>query len=183
MHMGVTVSVISGKGGTGKTTLCAGIAACLAAEGKRVLCIDADIGLRNLDIALGMAEQPAVAFTDVTQGFCKLSDAAEHPALPGLFLLTAPVREQDALVEQQPLRCAAARGPRGLRLGPDRRGRRDRHELPPCHAVCRPLHRRCHAGSRLPAGRRLRGRRPLRSRGTSFCSSWSTACSRACFRA
>ena len=61
MHMGVTVSVISGKGGTGKTTLCAGIAACLAAEGKRVLCIDADIGLRNLDIALGMAEQPAVA--------------------------------------------------------------------------------------------------------------------------
>ena len=68
MHMGVTVSVISGKGGTGKTTLCAGIAACLAAEGKRVLCIDADIGLRNLDIALGMAEQPAVAFTDVTQG-------------------------------------------------------------------------------------------------------------------
>ena len=101
MHMGVTVSVISGKGGTGKTTLCAGIAACFAAEGKRVLCIDADIGLRNLDIALGMAEQPAVAFTDVTQGFCKLSDAAEHPALPGLFLLTAPVREQDALVEQQ----------------------------------------------------------------------------------
>ena len=84
MHMGVTVSVISGKGGTGKTTLCAGIAACLAAEGKRVLCIDADIGLRNLDIALGMAEQPAVSFTDVTQGFCKLSDAAEHPALPGL---------------------------------------------------------------------------------------------------
>ena len=37
----------------------------------------------------------------MTQGFCKLSDAAEHPALPGLFLLTAPVREQDALVEQQ----------------------------------------------------------------------------------
>ena len=68
MHMGVTVSVISGKGGTGKTTLCAGIAACLAAEGKRVLCIDADIGLRNLDIALGMAEQPAVAFTDVKRG-------------------------------------------------------------------------------------------------------------------
>lgn len=48
MHMGVTVSVISGKGGTGKTTLCAGIAACLAAEGKRVLCIDADIGLGGI---------------------------------------------------------------------------------------------------------------------------------------
>ena len=50
MHMGVTVSVISGKGGTGKTTLCAGIAACLAAEGKRVLCIDADIGLLNTNV-------------------------------------------------------------------------------------------------------------------------------------
>lgn len=183
MHMGVTVSVISGKGGTGKTTLCAGIAACLAAEGKRVLCIDADIGLRNLDIALGMAEQPAVAFTDVTQGFCKLSDAAEHPALPGPVPADGPGARAGRSRGAAALRCVAARGPRGLRLGPDRRGRRDRHELPPCHAVCRPLHRRCHAGSRLPAGRRLRGRRPLRSRGTSCCSSWSTACSRACFRA
>ena len=144
MHMGVTVSVISGKGGTGKTTLCAGIAACLAAEGKRVLCIDADIGLRNLDIALGMAEQPAVAFTDVTQGFCKLSDAAEHPALPGLFLLTAPVREQDALVEQQ-------------RFGALLREAREAFDWVLIDAA---------AGI-----------------GTSCRSSWSTACSRACFRA
>ena len=176
MHMGVTVSVISGKGGTGKTTLCAGIAACLAAEGKRVLCIDADIGLRNLDIALGMAEQPAVAFTDVTQGFCKLSDAAEHPALPGLFLLTAPVREQDALVEQQRfgalLREAreafdwvlidAAAG-----IGtsfPTAASSPPRRIPPPCG---------------MPPARQT----PLRSRGTSCCSLWSTACSRACFRA
>ena len=97
--------ILFGPAGTGKTSLCAGIASCLAMDGLRVLCIDLDVGLRNLDIALGMAEQPAVAFTDVTQGFCKLSDAAEHPALPGLFLLTAPVREQDALVEQ--VRCCA----------------------------------------------------------------------------
>ena len=165
MHMGVTVSVISGKGGTGKTTLCAGIAACLAAEGKRVLCIDADIGLRNLDIALGMAEQPAVAFTDVTQGFCKLSDAAEHPALPGLFLLTAPVREQDALVEQQRfgalLREAREALPRSL---PTAASSLPRRIPPPCGT---------------PPARQT----PLRLRGTSFCSSWSTACSRACFRA
>ena len=52
--MGEVISVISGKGGTGKTTLCAAVATCMAADGKRVLCIDADIGLRNLDIALGM---------------------------------------------------------------------------------------------------------------------------------
>ena len=48
--MGEVIAVISGKGGTGKTTVCAAVASCLAAEGKRVLCIDADIGLRNLDI-------------------------------------------------------------------------------------------------------------------------------------
>ena len=66
--MGEILSVVSGKGGTGKTTLCAGIASCLAAEDKRVLCIDADIGLRNLDIALGMSEQSILTFTDVMNG-------------------------------------------------------------------------------------------------------------------
>ena len=182
MHMGVTVSVISGKGGTGKTTLCAGIAACLAAEGKRVLCIDADIGLRNLDIALGMAEQPAVAFTDVTQGFCKLSDAAEHPALPGLFLLTAPVREQDALVEQQ-------------RFGALLREAREAFDWVLIDAAAgigtsfRLATQFATAASSLPrripppCGTPPARQTPLRSRGTSFCSSWSTACSRACFRA
>ncbi len=97
--MGEVISVISGKGGTGKTTICAAVATCLAAEGKRVLCIDADIGLRNLDIALGMAEQPIIAFTDVIHGHYTLEDATEHPRLPGLFLFTAPVRENDELVD------------------------------------------------------------------------------------
>lgn len=96
--MGEVISVISGKGGTGKTTICAGIASCLAAEGKKVLCIDADIGLRNLDIALGMADQPIIAFTDVLQGHYELSDAAEHSEIPGLFLFTAPIRENEELI-------------------------------------------------------------------------------------
>ena len=96
--MGEVISVISGKGGTGKTTICAAVATCLAVDGKRVLCIDADIGLRNLDIALGMAELPLAAFTDVLHGHCTLSDAAEHPQFPGLFLLTAPVRENEDLI-------------------------------------------------------------------------------------
>lgn len=96
--MGEVISVISGKGGTGKTTLCAAVSTCMAADGARVLCIDADIGLRNLDIALGMTEQPIVAFTDVIHGHYALSDATEHHALPGLFLLTAPVRENDSLI-------------------------------------------------------------------------------------
>lgn len=97
--MGEVISVISGKGGTGKTTLCAAVATCMAVDGMRVLCIDADIGLRNLDIALGMTEQPIIAFTDVVHGHYGLQDAAEHLQLPGLFLFTAPVRENDALID------------------------------------------------------------------------------------
>lgn len=96
--MGEVISVISGKGGTGKTTLCAAAATCMAADGARVLCIDADIGLRNLDIALGMTDQPIVAFTDVIHGHYTLDDATEHSLFSGLFLLTAPVRENDALI-------------------------------------------------------------------------------------
>lgn len=97
--MGEIISVISGKGGTGKTTVCAAIATCLAADGKRVLCIDTDIGLRNLDIALGMSDLPIVAFTDVMHGHYSLDEATQHPKLPGLFLLTAPVRENQEIVD------------------------------------------------------------------------------------
>ena len=99
--LGEVISVISGKGGTGKTTLCAAIATCLAVDGKRVLCIDADFGLRNLDIALGMADQPIVAFTDVIYGYYELSDAAQHPRFENLFLLTAPVRENEDQISHE----------------------------------------------------------------------------------
>lgn len=97
--MGEAIAVISGKGGTGKTTVCAAVAACLAACGKRVLCIDADVGLRNLDIALGMADLSVAAFTDVISGVCTLRDAAVHPVLEKLFLLTAPVREGERCID------------------------------------------------------------------------------------
>lgn len=92
--MGQILSVISGKGGTGKTSLCAGIAASLAAQGQRVLCMDADIGLRNLDIALGMSELSILSFTDVMSGHYSLNDAAKHPQIPNLQLLTAPIRQR-----------------------------------------------------------------------------------------
>ena len=60
--MGQVLAVISGKGGTGKTSVCAGVASCLAAEGRRVLAIDTDVGLRNLDISLGMTEEAVLPF-------------------------------------------------------------------------------------------------------------------------
>ena len=89
--MGELFAVLSGKGGTGKTSVCAGIAAALAQEGLRVLCIDCDVGLRNLDISLGIADSGALSFLDVSQGHYPLEQAARHPLYPNLFFLTAPM--------------------------------------------------------------------------------------------
>ena len=90
--MGTAVMFTSGKGGTGKTSLAAGVASCRAALGKRVLCIDLDIGLRNLDLVLGMSDRVVMDFSDVMAYRCALlSAAAEQPEIKGLFLLTAPL--------------------------------------------------------------------------------------------
>ena len=62
--MGELIAVLSGKGGTGKTSVCAGLATALASLGESVLCIDCDIGLRNLDIALGLADAKDVEKTE-----------------------------------------------------------------------------------------------------------------------
>jgi len=92
--LGQVLAVVSGKGGAGKTSLCAGVAAALAADGQRVLCIDADVGLRNLDISLGMTDVPALPFTAVMRGEYDLSAAVRHPLYSNLFFLTAPVSER-----------------------------------------------------------------------------------------
>ena len=90
--MGTSVMITSGKGGTGKTSLTAGIASCLAALGQRVLCIDLDIGLRNLDLVLGMSDKAVMDFSDVMAYRCSLLSAAvEQPEIKGLYLLTAPL--------------------------------------------------------------------------------------------
>ncbi len=90
--MGKTFLVTSGKGGTGKTTLTAGLSSCLAALGRRVVCVDADIGLRNLDMVLGLSDRVALDFTDVLSGAASLEQALyPHPKVPGLFLLSAPI--------------------------------------------------------------------------------------------
>ena len=89
--MGELFAVLSGKGGTGKTSVCAGIAVALAAEGKKVLCIDCDVGLRNLDISLGMSDCGALSFLDVSEGGYGLERAAAHPLYPNLKFLTAPM--------------------------------------------------------------------------------------------
>lgn len=93
--MGTSIMVTSGKGGTGKTSLTAGVASCLAALGSRVLCVDMDIGLRNLDLALGLTDRAVMDFTDVMDRRCSLlTGACEQPDIRGLHLLTAPVNAE-----------------------------------------------------------------------------------------
>ena len=99
--MGKVMAVLSGKGGTGKTTVCAGLALELAAQGCRVLCIDLDVGLRNLDIALGMAQVPALSFPDVSEGGASLLEAARHPGCEALSFLTAPVGRRPEELDQE----------------------------------------------------------------------------------
>ncbi len=90
--MGTAIVITSGKGGTGKSSFTVGVASCLAAMGKRVLCMDMDIGLRNLDLSLGMTDVALMDVTDVIQGRCSLDRAAvPHPKLETLYLLPAPV--------------------------------------------------------------------------------------------
>ena len=89
--MGELIAVLSGKGGTGKTSVCAGIAEALTLQGEKVLCIDCDVGLRNLDIALGISQIGGLSFLDVCSGGYDLSMAARHPEYPELSFLTAPV--------------------------------------------------------------------------------------------
>lgn len=89
--MGELIAIASGKGGTGKTSICAGIATALAEQGEKVLCIDCDVGLRNLDISLGLSQEGAVSFLDVMAGRYGLADALAHPEYESLRFLTAPM--------------------------------------------------------------------------------------------
>ena len=97
--MGELIAVLSGKGGTGKTSVCAGIASALAYQGETVLCIDCDVGLRNLDIALGMAESGGLSFLDVCRGDYPLDAAEPHPAFSKMRFLTAPVDCQSSDID------------------------------------------------------------------------------------
>ena len=100
--MSTAVVVTSGKGGTGKTSLTGGVSSCLAALGRRVLCIDMDIGLRNLDISLGLTDRALMDFTDVLEGRCSLKRAAvPHPVIKNIYLLTAPLTLPPGISEER----------------------------------------------------------------------------------
>ena len=100
--MGEVFAVVSGKGGTGKTSVCAGIATALAEQGKRVLCIDCDVGLRNLDISLGMSDSGNLSFLDVSEFGYDLKNAPRHSIFPQLAFLTAPMNRSAEDIDPEP---------------------------------------------------------------------------------
>ncbi|MGI6261493.1 MAG: AAA family ATPase [Acutalibacteraceae bacterium] len=87
--MAVVTVVVSGKGGVGKSTLCAGLGSALCRTGKRVLLVDGDAGLRSLDVLLGITEMLAYDLGDIVQGRCAPQEAVYPTVLPQLFLLPA----------------------------------------------------------------------------------------------
>lgn len=91
--MGRVIFVTAFKGGVGKTTAAAGIAAALATLGKKVCVVDADFGMRCMDLVLGMESNVLYDCSDVLTGRCTLSDAIVPVGDSGLlWFLPAPIR-------------------------------------------------------------------------------------------
>ncbi|MBR6528504.1 MAG: septum site-determining protein MinD, partial [Firmicutes bacterium] len=88
--MGKAIVIVSGKGGTGKTMLTANLGATLALQGHKVVVIDLDTGLRNLDLYLGMENNIVYDINDVLTGVCRIRQAlVKVKAFPGLLFMAA----------------------------------------------------------------------------------------------
>jgi len=107
------IVVTSGKGGVGKTTVTANISAALAKEGYSVVAIDADIGLRNLDVVMGLENRIVYNLVDVVEKSCRLEQAlVRDKRVNNLYLLpAAQTRTKDAVSPEQMLElCESLRG-------------------------------------------------------------------------
>lgn len=93
------ITVTSGKGGVGKTTAVANLATALAIDGKKVVCLDGDIGLRNLDVVMGLENRIVYDIVDVIEGRCKLKQAMiRDKHYPELYLIpAAQTRDKNAV--------------------------------------------------------------------------------------
>jgi septum site-determining protein MinD len=101
--MGEVIVVTSGKGGVGKTTTTANLGAALTSEGKSVVLIDTDIGLRNLDVVMGLENRIVYDLVDVVEGSCKIRQALiKDRRFRGLYLLpAAQTRDKTAVKPEQ----------------------------------------------------------------------------------
>ncbi len=101
--MSEVIVVTSGKGGVGKTTTTANIGAALALEGKRVVLIDTDIGLRNLDLVMGLENRIVYDIINVVEGVCRTKQALiKDKRFTGLFVMpAAQSRDKNSLSPEQ----------------------------------------------------------------------------------
>ncbi|MBM7644717.1 septum site-determining protein MinD [Scopulibacillus daqui] len=101
--MGEAIVITSGKGGVGKTTTSANIGTVLALQGKKVCLVDTDIGLRNLDVVMGLENRIIYDLVDVADGRCKLNQALiKDKRFDCLTLLpAAQTRDKSAITPEQ----------------------------------------------------------------------------------
>lgn len=101
--MGEAIVITSGKGGVGKTTTTANIGTALALAGKKVCLVDTDIGLRNLDVVLGLENRIIYDLIDVIQGECRLKQAmVTDKRFEGLSMIAAAqTKDKDAVKPEE----------------------------------------------------------------------------------
>ncbi|MGI6778962.1 MAG: septum site-determining protein MinD [Acetivibrionales bacterium] len=101
--MGEVLVITSGKGGVGKTTTTANIGTSLALMGKKVVLVDTDIGLRNLDVVMGLENRIVYDLVDVVEGVCRIKQALiKDKRFDGLFLLpAAQTRDKTSVKPEQ----------------------------------------------------------------------------------
>lgn len=111
--MGFVYVVTSGKGGVGKTTTTANLGAGLARLGKQVCMLDTDIGLRNLDVVLGLENRIVYDVVDVVAGRCRLKQALiRDKRFDNMYLLpAAQTKDKTAITEQQMVELIAGLKP------------------------------------------------------------------------
>lgn len=101
--MGEAIVVTSGKGGVGKTTTTANIGTALALQGKKVCLVDTDIGLRNLDVVMGLENRIIYDLVDVAEGRCRLNQAlVKDKRFDELYMLpAAQTKDKSAVSPEQ----------------------------------------------------------------------------------
>ena len=104
--MGISIVITSGKGGVGKTTTTANLGTALAALGKRVVVVDGDTGLRNLDVLMGLENRIVYTIADVFENRCRLKQALiKDKRYQNLCLLpTAQTKDKDDVRPQDMLK-------------------------------------------------------------------------------
>ncbi len=99
------IVVTSGKGGVGKTTLCVQLSARLAQKGQRVVLVDADFGLNNVDVCAGVENLVTYDVVDVIEGRCRAKQAlVRHPQFPNFYVLTSSHSTPERYVSPQAIK-------------------------------------------------------------------------------